>query len=325
MNERIRYSVVVPVFNEEAVIAETCRRLNSVMKGMDAPYELIFVDDGSQDRTAQIIKELLARDSHIRMITFSRNFGHQIAVTAGIDYAKGDAVVLIDADLQDPPELIPLMAEKWEEGFDVVYARRCQRKGETLFKRCSAALFYRTLRMLTEVSIPLDTGDFRLIDRKVCDVMRGMQERNRFVRGLVSWAGFKQTSIEYVREERFAGKTKYSLKKMLRLSADGITSFSTRPLTFAAFLGIAVMVPSLAAMLIIFGQTLFGGQQGAATRLLIAGGFFVNGLLLTSQGIMGEYVGRIYEEAQQRPLYVVAGTSQAEQEALREVSLCVHQ
>ncbi|KUK63172.1 MAG: Glycosyl transferase, family 2 [Desulfotomaculum sp. 46_80] len=214
MNDNVRYSVIIPVYNEEAVINETYRRLKQVMKTLNEPYELLFVNDGSRDKTAEIIKGFSASDSSVKLLDFSRNFGHQIAITAGMDYARGDAVIIIDADLQDPPEVIPQMIDQWRQGYEVVYAKRSKRMGETFFKRTTASLFYRILRSLTEgVNIPLDTGDFRLIDRKVCDAMQCIREKNRFVRGLVSWVGFRSTAVEYTREERYAGETKYSLKK----------------------------------------------------------------------------------------------------------------
>lgn len=196
MKRKVRYTIIIPVYNEEAVVHETYRRLTRVMESIGEPYELLFVNDGSQDRTAEIIEGLAESDECVKLLDFSRNFGHQIAITAGMDNARGDAIVIIDADLQDPPELIPQMIEKWQEGYDVVYAQRSKRKGETLFKKWTASLFYRTLRALTEVNIPLDTGDFRLIDRKVCDAMRSIREKNRFVRGLVSWVGFRHVTLK---------------------------------------------------------------------------------------------------------------------------------
>jgi glycosyltransferase involved in cell wall biosynthesis len=216
MNGKPKYSIVVPVYNEEEVVGESYKRLKTVMDQVKEPYEIIFVNDGSRDRTGEILKQICEGDPSIKLIMFSRNFGHQTAITAGMDYSGGRAVVVIDADLQDPPELIPKMIDEWKKGFDVVYGKRIKRKGEGLFKRMSASLFYRFLRRMTNVDIPVDVGDFRLIDRKVCDELRKLKEMNRFVRGLVSWTGFKQTACEYVREERFAGVTKYPLAKMIR-------------------------------------------------------------------------------------------------------------
>lgn len=307
MNRKIRYSIIIPVYNEEAVVAETYRRLKQVMESVNEPYELLFVNDGSCDRTAEIVSGLAATDGCVRLLEFSRNFGHQIAITAGLDHARGDAMVIIDADLQDPPELILQMIKKWQEGYEVVYGKRSRRNGETLFKKWSAALFYRMLRALTDVDIPLDTGDFRLIDRKVCDIMRTIRERNRFVRGLVSWVGFRQTAIEYVREERFAGETKYPLKKMLHFSLDAITSFSYKPLKLAGCLGLGIFFASLVYLVMALWQRLLGGGKAAAWSLPFACLFLLNGLILIILGILGEYLGRIYDEAKNRPLYILRG------------------
>ncbi|MBH8604046.1 glycosyltransferase family 2 protein [Thermoactinomyces sp. CICC 10522] len=319
MNEAIRYSIIIPVYNEEAVIHETHRRLTQVMESLAEPYELLFVNDGSQDRTEEIITELKEADPHVKLLDFSRNFGHQIAITAGMDHALGDAIVIIDADLQDPPELIPQMIEKWKEGYEVVYAKRSKRKGETLFKKWTAALFYRTLRALTEVNIPLDTGDFRLIDRKVAEAMKGIREKNRFVRGLVSWVGFRQTAIEYVRDERFAGETKYPLKKMLRFSMDGITSFSYKPLKLATYLGFFISFASFLYLLVSLGERLFTTSTVAGWTSLIACVLLLNGVILIILGILGEYVGRIYDETKNRPLYILRNRPNVEQRKQQEV------
>ncbi|WP_054693448.1 glycosyltransferase family 2 protein [Syntrophomonas palmitatica] len=299
------YSVIIPVYNEEAVIRESYRRLKAVMDTLAEPYELIFINDGSQDKTAQIIEALARKDQSIRLLSFSRNFGHQIAITAGMDYARGQAVIIIDADLQDPPEIIPAMIAKWREGYEVVYGRRLQRKGETRFKKWSARVFYRTLRALTEVDIPLDTGDFRLMDQKVVEAMRTMREKNRFVRGLVSWVGFRQTAVDYVREERFAGESKYPLKKMLCLSIDGITSFSYKPLKLAAYLGFIVSCASFIYLLISLAQKIFTDSAAAGWTSLIACILLLNGVILLMLGIIGEYIGRIFEESKNRPLYIL--------------------
>jgi len=305
MKENVRYTIIIPVYNEEAVIHETYRRLTRVMEAIGEPYELLFVNDGSRDRTAEIIEGLAESDQCVVLLDFSRNFGHQIAITAGMDYARGDAIVIIDADLQDPPELIPQMIEKWQEGYEVVYARRSKRNGETLFKKWTASLFYRTLSALTEINIPLDTGDFRLIDRKVCDAMHSIREKNRFVRGLVSWVGFRSTAIEYVREERFAGETKYPLKKMLRFSMDGITSFSYKPLKLATYLGFMISFTSFIYLVISLGLRLFTTSTVAGWTSLIACLLLLNGVILIILGILGEYVGRIYDETKNRPLYIL--------------------
>ena len=305
----IKYSVVIPAYNEEAVIETTYNRLTEVMKKSDGEYELVFINDGSRDATADMLSQICGKDSSVRLINFSRNFGHQIAVTAGMDYAQGQAIVIIDADLQDPPEVILEMIEKWKEGYDVVYGKRKKRKGETVFKKATAAMFYRILDKLTTVEIPVDTGDFRLIDRKVCDVMKSLSEQNRYVRGLVSWVGFKQTPLEYDRHERFAGETKYPLKKMLKFAADGITSFSYKPLKLANVIGITLCALSVLYLLIalIIGLCLPAVTMPAwALALTIA--LFFNGITMIMLGIMGEYIGRIYDEVKGRPLYVVKET-----------------
>ena len=234
----VRYSVVVPVYNEEAVAQECYVRLTKVMASLRDAYELIFVDDGSRDQTNAIISNICRQDSHVRLVSFSRNFGHQAAISAGMDLSSGQAVIIIDADLQDPPEVIIEMVKKWKEGYDVVYGQREKRKGESVFKKATAKLFYRFLSAQTDVDIPVDTGDFRLIDRKVCDVLSSLTEKNRYVRGLVSFAGFRQTGVRYVRDERFAGETKYPLKKMMNFAVDATTSFSKKPLKLAGYVGL---------------------------------------------------------------------------------------
>ncbi|PYH27582.1 hypothetical protein US8_00205 [Bacillus altitudinis] len=305
MEKNIQYSVVVPVYNEELVIHESYQRLKTVMDSTGEAYELLFVNDGSMDRTAELIKGYCQTDPHVRLIDFSRNFGHQIAITAGMDYAKGEAVVVIDADLQDPPELILDMIEKWKEGYEVVYAVRTQRKGETAFKKYTASLFYRVLRQITEVDIPIDTGDFRLMDRKVCHEMKKIREKNPFVRGLVSWVGFKQIAVEYVRDERLAGETKYPLKKMLKLSMDGITSFSYKPLKLASVAGIALSAIGFISMFLVLYLKLFTNSTITGWSSLIVIQLFFSGIILFMLGMIGEYIGRIYDEAKDRPLYIV--------------------
>lgn len=298
-------SVVVPVYNEEAVIHESYSRLKVVLDGLHEPYELIFVNDGSRDATTAIIRGICVTDSTVRLIDFARNFGHQTAITAGMDYASGDAVIVIDADLQDPPEVIPEMIAKWREGFDVVYGQRAQRKGETIFKRFTSAAFYRVLQKLTDVDIPVDTGDFRLIDRKVCDALKQVKERNRYVRGIISWLGFRQTGVEFIREKRFAGETKYPLKKMLRFAFDAITSFSYKPLKLATYAGITVSLGGFAYLLVVLYLKLFTDSTVTGWASMMAVNLFFNGVVLMMLGIMGEYIGRIYDEAKGRPLYVV--------------------
>lgn len=301
----IKYSIIIPVFNEEQVIEHTYERLKIVMDSTGETYELLFINDGSRDSTVDILKRLGETDNHIKVIDFSRNFGHQIAITAGMDFAKGDAVIIIDADLQDPPELILKMIEKWKSGYDVVYAKRTARKGETFFKKQTAALFYRTLRAMTDIEIPIDTGDFRLIDRKVCEQMQNVHEKNRFVRGLVSWVGFKQTAVEYERDERYAGETKYPLKRMLKLSIDGITSFSYKPLKMANYLGVALSSIGFIYMLVVLYQKLFTKTTITGWSSIIVIQLFFSGIILMMLGVVGEYIGRIYDEAKNRPLYIV--------------------
>lgn len=301
----VKYSVIVPMYNEEEVIEHTYERLKQVMDGTGEAYELIFVNDGSRDRTVELVSMICEFDRNIRLIDFSRNFGHQIAISAGMDYARGEAIVVIDADLQDPPEVILDMIAKWKDGYEVVYGKRLKRKGETLFKKMTAAMFYRLLRSMTSVDIPLDTGDFRLIDRKVCDVLRGLKEKNRFVRGLVSWIGFRQTSVEYVREERFAGETKYPLKKMIGFALDGITSFSYKPLKIATYVGFTLSIGSFLYLMIVVLQKLIAGFPVQGWASIVAVNLLFNGIILMLLGVIGEYIGRIYDESKGRPLYIV--------------------
>lgn len=303
--ESITVSIVIPVFNEEEVLPETYRRLTAVMEKTNQSYELLFVNDGSRDRSRTILEELVQKDRRVRAIHFSRNFGHQAAITAGMDYARGEAVIVIDADLQDPPEVIPEMLAKWQEGYEVVYGKRLKREGETFFKRLTASLFYRFLQRMTNVDIPLDTGDFRLLDRKVVEVMRLLREKNRFVRGLVSWVGFRQVALPYVREKRFAGETKYPLRKMLKLAWDGITSFSDKPLKIASYIGFLLSLVSFVYLLVILISKLLGKNTVPGWASLAVINLFFSGVILIILGVMGEYIGRIYDEAKNRPLYIV--------------------
>jgi dolichol-phosphate mannosyltransferase len=296
------------VYNEEAVIHESYRRLKAMLESQNDSYELIFVNDGSRDATCDILKAICGSDPHARLIDFSRNFGHQTAITAGMNFASGDAVVVIDADLQDPPEVIPAMIAKWREGYDVVYGKRAVRKGETLFKRFTSAAFYRVLQKLTDVDIPVDTGDFRLIDRKVCDALKSVKERNRYIRGIISWLGFRQTAVEFVREERFAGETKYPLKKMIRFAFDAITSFSYKPLKLASYFGGAVSLAGFTYMMVVLYLKVFTNGTVTGWASMMAVSLFFNGVVLMMLGIIGEYIGRIYDEAKGRPLYVVQET-----------------
>jgi polyisoprenyl-phosphate glycosyltransferase len=308
MKKKVTVSVVVPVYNEQAVVFESYTRLKAVLDGLNESYELIFVNDGSSDATPVIVRRICETDPNARFIDFARNFGHQTAITAGMDFASGDAVVVIDADLQDPPEVIPAMIARWREGYDVVYGKRAERKGETLFKRLTSAAFYRVLRKLTDVDVPVDTGDFRLIDRKVCDALKQVKERNRYVRGIVSWLGFRQTGVEFVREKRFAGETKYPLKKMLRFAFDAITSFSYKPLKLSSYVGVTVSLGSFAYLLVVLYLKLFTTTTVTGWASTMAVTLFFNGVVLMMLGIIGEYIGRIYDEAKGRPLYVVRET-----------------
>ena len=306
MSETVKYSIVVPVYNEDEVIIESYKRLKQVLDSLQETYEILFVNDGSKDKTAAIISELCEMDINLKLINFSRNFGHQIAITAGMDFAVGDAIVVIDADLQDPPEVIPKMIAKWKEGYDVVYGKRLERQGETFFKKLTAKIFYRFLKKMTDVEIPVDAGDFRLIDRKVCDALKQVNERNRYIRGLISWLGFKQTGVEFTRDKRFAGETKYPLKKMLKFAFDAITSFSYKPLTLAAYSGMIVSLFSFAYLIVVIYLKLFTDITYPGWASILAVNLFFNGIILIILGIIGEYIGRIYDEAKGRPLYLVS-------------------
>ena len=299
------YSVIIPAYNEQEVIKETYTRLTAVMTGMGEPYELIFINDGSNDHTAQIIAGFCEQDSSVRLINFTRNFGHMPAISAGMEHARGQAIFVIDADLQDPPELFPQMAEKWKEGYHVVYGKRIKRKGESFFKRLSAKLFYRFLRRMTSVDLPPDTGEFRLIDRKVCDAVNKLPEKNRYIRGLVSWVGFKQIPVEYEREKRFAGMTKYPLRKMLSFAMDAITSFSYKPLKLATTLGFSISIFSFLYILYVIYQHFFTDRTIAGWTSTIAAILLTQGIVLMILGLMGEYIGRIYTELQNRPNYII--------------------
>lgn len=296
-------SVIVPLFNEEEIVAKTFEVLEAELSNIE--HELIFVNDGSTDKTREILEGLLPKTPQNRLINFSRNFGHQAAFSAGLKHATGKAVVIIDGDLQDPPSLIPEMLKKWEEGYQVVYAQRRKRKGETIFKKASAHAFYKILHALTNIDIPMDTGDFRLMDRAVVDQLNALPERNRFLRGLVCWVGFKRTGILYDRKERTAGTSKYPLRKMVRLAMDGITSFSTTPLKLSFLLG-------MFATLVAFGLFVWSVLEKFLNPVTTVPGWaslmtaivFFGGVQLISIGILGEYIGRIYEEVKGRPLYI---------------------
>ncbi|MBM3267170.1 MAG: glycosyltransferase family 2 protein [Candidatus Sericytochromatia bacterium] len=298
-------SVVVPIFNEEAIVPELHSRLTSALGAIGETYEVLLINDGSRDRSLDLMRAAAAADSRVRVVDLSRNFGHQIAITAGMDYARGKAVVVIDADLQDPPEVIAKLVARWREGYQVVYAVREHRVGETAFKKVTAAAFYRLIRRITNVDIPVDTGDFRLMDRSVVDALKRIREKHRFVRGLVSWVGFRQTGVTYVRQERFAGETKYPLRKMLKFAFDGITSFSFVPLQMATYLGFAVSGLSFLAICWVLVETLVFHETVQGWSSLMVAVLFLGGIQLMTIGLIGEYVGRIYDEVKGRPLYLV--------------------
>ncbi len=314
---RPRYSIIAPIFNEEGNIALLYERMVKVMETTGEAWELILVNDGSTDRSPDLIDDLAHRDPRIKTINFARNFGHQTAVTAGIDFARGEAVVLIDADLQDPPEVILEMIERWKAGFQVVYAVRAERKGESAFKLLTAKAFYRVIYRITDVNIPLDTGDFRLMDRRVVEALKSMREHNRFIRGMTSWVGFKQVGVNYVREARYAGETKYPLRKMLRFATDAITGFSYFPLQIMVYVSLVLGVLALLAIPIVaflrleMGMPFLGGQATTIIVILLMSSFQLFFLF-----ILGQYVARTYDEARNRPLYIVASTVGFEQPEL---------
>lgn len=302
-----KYSIVAPVFNEAESLREFYRRMRSVMDMLDGTVELLLVDDGSSDSSLQIMRQIQANDESVRVLSFSRNFGHQVAITAGMDHVHGAAVVVIDTDLQDPPEVIPNLVEEWKRGAELVLAVRASRRGETWFKRITASVFYRLINRLTDLHIPKDSGDFRLMDRKVVEAIRQVREHHRFMRGLSVWVGFRRAEVEYVREERFAGHSKYPLRSMLRFATDGITSFSHVPLQLAmtlgfVFAGVALLgIPAIVALRV-SGSREFSGQATTLVSVLLLGG-----IQLICLGIVGEYLGRIYNEVKRRPLYLISG------------------
>jgi polyisoprenyl-phosphate glycosyltransferase len=298
-------SIIAPIFNEAGNIPELYRRLTDTLNSTGEDWELLFIDDGSTDGSTDLIRQLANQDPHVRPVIFARNFGHQIAVTAGLDYSRGQAVVIIDSDLQDPPEVILDLIAKWREGYEVVYAVRAEREGETWFKLFTAKLFYRLIYKITDVDIPLDTGDFRLLDRKVVNVLNQMREHHRFLRGMSVWVGFRQVGVPYKRAARYAGETKYPFRKMARFASDAITSFSYFPLQLATYVGflsagIAILAIPVVVFLRLTGSQAFFGQ---ATTLIAV--LFLGGVQLISLGILGEYIGRLFQEAKGRPLYIV--------------------
>lgn len=308
MDGKIIYSIIVPLYNEELVIDESYKRLKEVMDSIKEKYEIVFVNDGSKDRTREIADRICNNDENIKLINFSRNFGHQAAITAGMDLALGDAIIVIDADLQDPPEVMLKMIEKWKEGYEVVYGKRVKREGETFFKKFTAKMYYRLLKSMSSVEVPVDTGDFRLIDRKVCDALIALPEKNRYVRGLVSWVGYKQTYVEFERQERFAGETKYPLKKMLKLAFDGITSLSYKPLALAGNLGFLAFIAGTILIFTDLMKDIFNKSGFVNFTLIIGINMMMFGVTLGCIGIMGQYMGRIFDESKGRPIYIIDST-----------------
>jgi polyisoprenyl-phosphate glycosyltransferase len=304
--ERARpvYSIVAPAINEEDTIPHFYERVVAVMEQVGEPFEVVLINDGSSDGTFRVMRALHERDPRVRVVDFSRNFGHQIAISAGLDYARGDAVIIIDSDLQDPPEVIPQLIARWKAGVEVVYAQRARRTGETRFKLLTAAAFYRLIARITSVEIPRDTGDFRLLDRRVVQTLVTMREHHRFMRGLSAWVGFRQEAVPYDRHERFAGTTKYPLRKMIRFALDAITAFSYAPLQLATSFGFLLAALSLVGIVVAIIVRVFGGAiQGQGTTLIAV--LFLGGIQLIFLGIIGEYLGRIYDEVRARPLYIV--------------------
>ena len=302
-----KVSLVIPMYYEEKVVEECYKRVKKCLEELkNYEHEIIFINDGSKDKTLELLEKIADKDENIKVISFSRNFGHQAAVTAGLQYVTGDAIIIIDADLQDPPELIPDMLKLWEQGNEVIYGKRKSRKGESAFKLFTAKMFYNTLNMLSDVEIPKDTGDFRLVDRKVVDVINAMPEHNKFLRGLFSWVGYKQTPFEYERQERFAGKTKYPLKKMLKLASDGIISFSSKPLKLVGALGIISIAISVIILIYALISYVFNLNNLSAgwTSIMVTVTFFA-GIQLLSIWIMSEYIGRIYDETKARPQFII--------------------
>ncbi len=307
---RPAFSVVAPIYNEEETLPVFYARVAAVMDGLGAPYELVLVNDGSRDGSYHLMRELRARDPRVRVVDFSRNFGHQVAISAGLDHARGDAVIILDSDLQDPPEAIPDLVARWRAGAEVVYAQRRRRPGETRFKLVTAAAFYRVIRQLTGMDIPRDTGDFRLLDRQVVNALVSMKERHRFMRGLAVWVGFRQEAVPYDRAERFAGATKYPLSKMVRFALDAITGFSYVPLQLATTTGFALAALSVVGIVVAAALRLSGAAiQGQATTLIVF--LFLGGIQLIFLGVIGEYLGRIYDEVRARPLYVARRASES--------------
>lgn len=302
------FSIIAPIFNEIESLPELHRRISEVMGKTGEDWEMVLVDDGSTDGSSDMIREMAKKEPQIRPVIFARNYGHQIAVTAGMDFSRGDAVIIIDADLQDPPEVILELISKWREGYQVVYAQRAEREGETWFKLATASAFYKLIYRITDVKIPMNTGDFRLLDRLVVQVMNSMRERHRFLRGMSAWVGFKSIGVSYKRAARFAGKSKYPLKKMLKLALTAITSFSFLPLQIATWLGVGSITLSILGLIAMIILRLTGSQFLVGQTATLFAIIFLGGVQLLSLGILGEYIGRIYDEVRGRPLYTTIST-----------------
>ena len=302
-----KYSFVVPIYNEEETIAELYRRISLIMERLDGETELLLINDGSRDRSLELMRKLHQEDRRVNYLSLARNFGHQIAVTAGLNFARGQVIVILDADLQDPPELIPDMVEKWRQGYELVYAQRTQRRRESWFKRMMAYLFYRILKRLADVDIPTDTGDFCLMDRKIVDALNAMPERNRYIRGLRAWVGFRQTVLRFERDPRFAGEVKYTFRKSLALATNGLVSFSRVPLRLATYMGLlAATLALIMVVLILYWRLVQPYSPVTGFAMIAMSVFFLGAVQLICIGILGEYIGRIYEEVKGRPLYTLA-------------------
>jgi dolichol-phosphate mannosyltransferase len=303
--EMVKYSIVIPLYNEESGIAVLVEKLQEIIAQFDGPAEIVLVDDGSKDRTYELAREVSEKDHRFKLLQFSRNFGHQMAITAGMDAASGDAVIIMDADLQDPPYVVLQMIEKWKEGYEVVYGLREHRQGERLFKTATASVFYGLLHRIADIDTPVDVGDFRLVDRKALNAFLQMRENNRYVRGMFSWVGFRQTGVPYVREERFSGTTHYTLRKMVKLASNGILGFSTAPLRLALNTGLFLAFAAVIYAIVAISLKLAGVElvPGYASLLFVV--TFFSGIQLAVMGVVGLYVGRIYDEARHRPLYII--------------------
>lgn len=307
MEKNINYSLIIPIYNEAENIPQLYHRVRAVMDSLEGSSELILIDDGSRDKSLGMIRELHERDPRVCYISLARNFGHQIAVTAGLNWVRGQAIIILDADLQDPPELIPVLIEKWQEGYQVVYAQRVKRKRETWLKKLTAYIFYRLLQRLAEINIPPDTGDFCLMDRRVVDVLNSMPERHRYIRGLRAWAGFRQTAVKFERDARFAGEVKYTFRKSLALAIDSLVSFSLVPLRLSTYLGIfSAFISLLMAFLVLYWRLREPNSPVTGFATIAIAIFFLGSVQLISIGILGEYIGRIYDEVKGRPIYTVA-------------------